>query len=161
MDFSKLNKQNAKAFFDKFMAGKNSSLENLFTISQQDSGPKRSDLDFSRDSLVKIWQWACPKLKTLETQPSTKDMPFWYDPMIRNARYAFVAFDPKVVRLVEGLAYYWGDTLVKHIPDAKWDIDPFPASELFCHPRVSSEFFSAHPIQNVSFLVSEIRVWTH
>ena len=125
MDFSSLNKANAKAFFDICLVNKDRRLNDLRQV------PALHDkLDYSRASLLPFWAW----FREGVLSPSERVLgaiPFWFD-----ARGACI---------IDGLASYWGETLTHNIPEVKWDIDPFPKSPYFCYPCVRSEFFSSHP----------------
>lgn len=63
MNFDKLTKRNAKAFFELYMAGKDGAIEALKQLSAATGGPKENEFDYSKDMLPPLWDWAKNKIK--------------------------------------------------------------------------------------------------
>lgn len=152
MTFDKLTKRNAKAFFELYMAGKDGAIKALKQLSAATGGPKENEFDYSKDMLPPLWDWAKNKIKKRDTP--LIDVPYiWHKPLIANNPHCHDAMlSLETLGIVDGIGYYIGDVIIKHMPDMAWGIDPYKASMDYCTPAVLNEFVTAHPTPTVYFL---------
>ena len=146
MTFDQLTQKNAKVFFEHFICKKDAIIEHLRNQSEKDGGPKASELNFGEDSLVPLWIWARRKLLEEKETDADKPYPFWHSALlISRPEHRNNTFSAGTCRIIDDLSCYWGELLIKHIPDLQWDIDPYKQSPHFCQPVVRSEFYTHSP----------------
>jgi hypothetical protein len=150
MNFDKLTKRNAKAFFELYMAGKDAAIEALTQLSAATGGPKANEFDHSIETLTPIWLWARDKIMMVKENAPDDKLPLWYNYEIRcNPHNTGIHFTPESADLIDKLAYYYGDTLIKHIPETDWSIDPYINEFYYCKPVVRSEYFTSYPVRAI------------
>jgi len=145
--FATLDKKNARAFFDLYMNRKEPVLAEFKARSETTGGPKASALNYSIESLTPLWAWL-RKNAPFATEPPTLELrPPWYGfELITNPHNPGFHLTPMAAANADGFAYYWGETLLRYIPDTKWDIDPFPKDWSYCKPVILSDFFVNDPL---------------
>ena len=146
--FEKLNKRNAKAFFDAYLARKDGVLAEMMRQYAADGHDPR-ELDYSPQSLVPFWVWMRVKM----TSPSwdvqdapNEQMPMWYLPLHVNDEHRPRPISKQSAELADMFAYYWGEVLRRNIPDLHWGIGDHPGSYGYCAPMVLGEYYSAIPL---------------
>ena len=147
MTFDTLTRENAKAFFDLYMSRKDKVLAEFMARSETTGGPKASELDYSKESLIPLWLWVRDKTPFAEQHPSLELLPPWYSyELVTNPYSRTICFTPEASANLDGLSYYFGEVVLRNVPDAKWGIDPYLKEFHFCKPVVRSEFFTCYPI---------------
>lgn len=152
MTFDHLTQKNAKAFFDLYMSRKDQVLAEFMARSEATGGPKASDLDYSKESLIPLWLWVRDKMPFATQHPPLELLPPWYSfELVTNPHSQTICFTPEAASNLDGLSYYFGEVLLRNVPDAKWGIDPYPKGFNFGKPTIQNEFFSNYPI-NMSII---------
>lgn len=147
MKFHTLTKQNAKAFFELYMSRKDKVLAEFKARSEATGGPKVSELDYSEQSLIPLWLWVRDRTPHASEHPPLDLLPPWYEfELITNPHSRTICFTPEAAHNLDGLSYYWGEVLLRNIPDTKWSIYPYRGEIYYCKPAVNSEFFSNYPL---------------
>jgi hypothetical protein len=78
-------------------------------------------LDFSLDSLLHAWPWALARARrATEPLADDADTPPW---MFERA----TALAPETLTLADALSHYLGETLVRSVPGARWELGHDPA----------------------------------
>ena len=143
--FERLNKRNAKAFFEAYMARKDGVLAEMLRQYTAD-GHNSSELDYSPQSLVPFWVWMREKMASpiwnIE-DVSYDQMPMWYMPIIVNNPYKPTRLSLEAAKLTEMFDCYWGEVLVRNILEMRWGIGDHPGSMGYCEPMVMSEYYSS------------------
>lgn len=140
-------KENAKAFFDLYMSRKDKVLAEFIARSEATGGPKTSELNYTKESLVPLWLWVRDKTPYAPMHPPLDLLPPWYSfELIKNPHSQKTCFTPEAAANLDGLSYYFGDTLLRYVPDTEWGINPYLKGFDFAKPCVQSEFFNLYPI---------------
>ena len=140
-------KENAKAFFDLYMSRKDKVLAEFMARSETTGGPKASELDYSKESLIPLWLWVRDKTPFAAQHPPLELLPPWYSfELVTNPHSQKTCFTPEAAANLDGLSYYFGEVLLRYVHDVKWGINPYPKGFDFGKPTVQSEFFSSYPL---------------
>ena len=140
-------KENARAFFDLYMSRKDKVLAEFIARSEATGGPKTSELNYTKESLVPLWLWVRDKTPYAPMHPPLDLLPPWYSfELITNPHSQKTCFTPEAAANLDGLSYYFGETLLRYVPDTQWEIDPYIKGYFFGKPTIRSEFFTNYPI---------------
>jgi len=117
--FEELTKKNSKEFYRLYLANKEAALADLFADAAQDG----ISLDFSPDSLTALWQWAYPQFEYCSQHPVSDDIPIWYQPeYVNHPHFSGPPMTLKSIKIRDKLAYYFGEVLIRHIPNLHWEL---------------------------------------
>lgn len=140
-------KENARAFFDLYMSRKDKVLADFIARSEATGGPKASELNYTKESLIPLWLWVRDRMPYAPQHPSLDLLPPWYSfELVTNPHSQSICFTPEAAANLDGLSYYFGETLLRYVPDTQWDIAPYPKDGYFGKPVVRSEFFAEYPV---------------
>ena len=148
--FVDMSRAQARTFLDGFRGELTPRLAALRSEAAASGGPSPRELDLTPASLGPLWAWAAPRLSWREGyeppppgQPGGRvaltdleppeQLPSWFDPIVPGwARWA-----PASLWLIDGLARYLGETLVVHVPGARWAAG---------HARARGYVYENHPV---------------
>lgn len=140
-------KENARAFFDLYMGRKDKVLADFMARSEATGGPKASELNYTKESLIPLWLWVRDRTPYAPQHPPLDLLPPWYSfELVTNPHRQRICFTSEAAANLDGLSYYFGETLLRYVPDTQWDIGPYPKDGYFGKPVVRSEFFANYPI---------------
>ena len=147
-NFDKLTKKNAQAFFEVYMERKDAVLDGFRQSVEKNGGPSKDELNFSSESLIPLWMWLWPKLELCENHPDIADRPIWYDFQITNNPHCNTPLTKDTVRWIDGLAYYFGETVIRNIPNVYWTVCSDKNAFHYNKPVLSGNIF-AYPLHNM------------
>lgn len=131
--FVEMSRPEAEAFLDRFLSETPQQLERLRRLATTTGGPRPEALDLSPGSLTPLWTWAAPRLAfrsgytppplgepggrvPLDALEPEGQLPSWFDPVVPG----WARWSADSLWLIDGLARYLGETLVTHVPRARW-----------------------------------------
>ncbi len=147
--FEKLTKRNAQAFFEAYLDRKDAVLAEFIKKIETQGGSSQAELDFSPQSLVPLWTWLWPRLRLADEHPENQgQLPMWYAVEVSNNPHGNTPLPVETALWIDGLAYYFGDTVVKNIPDAKWAICTDNKAAYYNKPVIDGSVF-IYPLNNM------------
>ena len=152
-EYSKLTKRNSKAFFDVYMARKDDVLNAFFNKIESQGGPKREELDFSPESLIPLWTWLRKQVKLPDNDehPPEEERPIWYDYTAINGRYGQFNIDKETAHWLDGLAYYFGEVLIKYL-GLHWCLETDSRTEYYNKPVLDGGTYF-YPLNNLRNMI--------
>lgn len=133
--FHELTRREAADFLERFQSETPQRLTDLRQLVSATGGPPEPALDLSPRSLEPLWDWALPRLDWREgwTPPRGDEpprrvgpdeleppgtLPSWFDPCVPG----WAAFSAPTLWLVDGMARYLGECLVREVRRARWGV---------------------------------------
>lgn len=127
-------RREAAGLLATFLARTPARLDELRAEAADSGGPPPGSLDLSTDSLGPLWEWAAPRfawrpgyapppfgLPGPRVDPHAVEpaatLPEWFDPDLHWNRLSLQS-----VWLVDGLARYLGECLLREVPGARWTV---------------------------------------
>lgn len=139
-EFTHLNKTNSKDYFDAYLERKDAVLNGFIEEISKEINIK--ELNFNPDSLVYIWALLSPKLSLSNDHPEKELMPIWYETEIKNNPYINdIAFDVKTANWIDGLSYYFSETLFHNIDNIYWTIEEDKNCYFYNKPIINGSFY--------------------
>lgn len=119
--FWKMKRPQAEEYFRKYVESHPQRLEEFRQAVAAQGGPPLEALDFSPESLVPVWAWTMPRIRRRENPPRDEEPVFeWAEPEDN----AF--FTAETLRLIDGLASYFAECVLRNIPGTRWVIGHAP-----------------------------------
>lgn len=114
----------ADAYFTEWVVGGARTLEAFARRLAEDGGPA-DRLDGRPESLTPVFTWVVEHLTFVTDEVvDDGDLPPWFLPgPVGDARGEL---DPASARLADGLARYFGEVAVRHVPGARWVVGDEP-----------------------------------
>jgi hypothetical protein len=148
--FVEMSRAEGKAFLDRFLRETPEQLERLRELAAATGGPRPEELDLTPASLTPLWTWAMPRLRWRsgytppplgepggrvppEALEPEDQLPSWFDAGIPG----WARWSADSLWLIDGLARYLGETLIAHVPRAKW---------VAGHARTKGYMYQNHPV---------------
>lgn len=138
--------QEAEEFLRLYLAAAPASLQRLRERSAATGGPDDDQLDFGRDSLVPLFEWAMEQFKLRPDdepkefvdkgeagrfyQPLGGEQPMWYG---RTALSSPDWWDDDTLALIDGLTYYFAEAVIRAVPGAHWEVGHHPQYKRWWH----------------------------
>lgn len=141
-DFSKLKRKEAKVLFDWFTSNIEERV-NLLKMLYAWDGFDKSDLDYSLESLDKVWAWFVGLINLYTHQILKRDIPKGKLPQKGAFIYDFMNYSNLCILLTAistDIGIYLGETFIKHNPSAKWDFVSKPKDATFVNKPAISNF---------------------
>lgn len=169
--YGKITKRNAEEFFINCMLVKSSRIEWLIHLALT-GGAEPEELDFSRQSLLYIWQHVHRFVHRVTPAPFRPDetggKPEWFSylyPLIavrEEDKYSIHkgGYDLRTLWIMDGLAYYFGEVFVRRYEHMAWRSFVSPRYEMSGIPHILSEqwpTFNICPWQQAA--VAMVRTW--
>lgn len=127
--------EEAEEYLRRYLATAEPRLAWLREESARTGGPTPDQLDYSRDSLVPLWEWAIGQFRLRPAdapldfvdlgrqgryyRPHDADLPMWFG---RRAVQAPDGWSDETLALIDGLIYYLAETVLRAVPGAKWEV---------------------------------------
>lgn len=141
-DFSELKKKDAKIIFDWFTSNIQERV-NLLKMLYEYDGHDKAALDYSVESLDKIWAWFVSLINLYTYHILKRDVPKERLPNEGSFIYDFIN-DSKLCVLLTAIStdigIYLGETFIKNNPSAKWDFMSKPKDATFVNKPALSKF---------------------
>jgi hypothetical protein len=155
----------AEAALGRYLEAAGPRLRWLRELAARSGGPPAEDLDLSRDSLVPLWAWAMGRLR-LRPPGAPLDparAPLWCAYPVPSTNSSFAArfaasFDDETLELIDGLIYYYAETLIRARPGAHWSVGylPQPGYVSQGRPVVAGYAAQIDPFTPVSTLIGRV-----
>ena len=117
--FKDMGSEQARQFFDRFLAESQPSLD-LLESRMRAAGKPWSEcrFDFSSDSLVPVWDYFLAHFTTQDrSEKELADVPDWVLPTVSR-----VGFSPATRRMIAWIGFYFAEVILRVVPQAKWGI---------------------------------------
>ncbi len=132
VDFSTMTRARAKAYLGRFVEEMDACHDRLVATAAATGGPGRDELDFSRESLDPLWEWAAPRCAwragyvlpprgsmevwDLELEPAS-ELPSWFH---QPSGIGMDRLDRATLWLADGVGRYFGEVLRRHVEGVRW-----------------------------------------
>ncbi len=111
--YQQLSRAEAKAHFDRYVATEQERLEAFRDLVERLGGPKRPELDLSRDSMRPLGAWV---LGAVADGPRDGEVPLWAQSMPPYQ----LTWSGDGIRLMDGLATYFAAAVHRRHPGLTW-----------------------------------------
>jgi hypothetical protein len=110
---------NATEFLERYVSASAARLQWLRDLAAGTGGPRQ--WDYSRESLVPLWAWAITRfrLRGADEDVEPGRVPMWYG---REPAPAPHWWSDETLALIDALAYYFGECLLRAIPGSRWEV---------------------------------------
>jgi hypothetical protein len=142
-------KEDPKAFLEAYLARKEGVLSDFTVLLENQFSLPRKVVDYSPESLITIWRAVKSSFKEATVHPERKDMPLWYYyefVAFEHLRSRFSTFDAFTLKLIDGLSYYLGETIIATVPNAYWTNSELETPYKGIVPIVSDNNYSIQPL---------------
>ncbi|NJC67015.1 hypothetical protein HC028_21270 [Planosporangium flavigriseum] len=115
----------AAEYLQRYLAAREPRLRWLADLAAGTGGPAPEQLDFSRQSLVPLWEWAMKQFR-LRDEDKVVDptrVPMWYG---RSPAPAAYWWSDETLDLIDAVIYYFGECLRRAVPGARWEVGHAP-----------------------------------
>ena len=146
-----MTKAQAQAYFERFTAEMQPSLQRLSQQAGTSAGPASAELDLTPGSLDLLWEWAAPRLSwregyappdvgrpgpriAAEQLEPADQLPSWFH---HPSAAGYARFSAVTLWLIDGLGRYLGATVVHTLPGTSWAVG---------HSRVSGYVYQNQPV---------------
>jgi len=120
--FSKMDKKEAQAFFDWFVGQSEARQKCLMETVRRSNGPA-GELDYSFDSLVPLWRWVRPYLKTRKLSAREREEEIRKTPeLLRGVVTDFRDLTDTTLSLCIDISYYLAEVFRRKYPQIEWAI---------------------------------------
>jgi hypothetical protein len=162
----------AQEFLQRYLATAPDSLQRLRDRSAATGGPTPDELDLSRDSLVPLFEWAMGQFRLRPSdeptdfidkgdlgryyQPRGGVQPIWFG---RTGLHAPGWWDDDTLVLIDALAFYFAEALMRAIPEAHWEAGHDPNAKRWIHenqPVIVGAGPAFEPLQHMFHLAGGI-----
>ena len=152
--FDMITKENAKEFFDTYMANKEAALDSL----AHDVNLEGLELDFSPESLTPLWQWAQCRYQYGDEHPSIDKVPIWYYPeRVNNRHFGGAPLTIEAAKVQDQVAYYFAEVVVRNLPEMKWGLYMKGGSPYSYRPILVGAV-PAYPINTVGNVLTRVLI---
>ncbi|MFC3689271.1 hypothetical protein [Aquipuribacter hungaricus] len=148
--FVALSRPEAAAYLERFLGETPQALARTVELAASLDGPRPGIFDLSAASLDPLWGWAAPLLSwrdgytppapgepggrvPLDVLEPEDELPSWFDPVVPG----WARWSAESLSLIDGLARYLGETLVREVPTARW---------VAGHARARGYMYQNHPV---------------
>lgn len=164
--------QEAKEYLGHYLAAAPASLQRLRERSAATGGPTHDQLDFGRDSLVPLFEWAMgqfnlrPEDEPKEFvdagelgrfyRPKGGQQPMWYG---RTGLTAPDWWDDDTLALIDALTYYFAEAVIRAVPGAHWEVGHHPQVKRWWHenqPVIAGAGEPFEPLQGMFAIASGV-----
>ena len=174
--FPGMSRRQARAYLAQFLGEMDASHDRLVGTSEASGGPGRGELDFTRESLGPLWEWARPRYawradyvpvplgqpnpwRPSGLEPASA-LPSWFH---HPSGIGMERFDAESLWLMDGVARYAARTLTQRLPHLNWGRGTrFPPGYIHANQPVLKGFdvdlcpYSSEAGRAVSVLVPEL-----
>jgi hypothetical protein len=155
----------AEEFLRRYVATAPAALQWLRERSAATGGPTPDELDFSRDSLVPLFEWAIGQFRLRPGdqptdfvdkgdlgryyQPRGGRQPIWFG---RTGLHAPHWWDDDTLALIDALTFYFAESVMRVVPGARWEVGRHPELKRWVHenqPVLTGAGEAFEPIQGM------------
>jgi hypothetical protein len=115
----------AEDYLKRYLAAREPRLRWLTELAARTGGPTPQQLDFGRESLVPLWEWAIGRFRVRgeDRVVDPARVPMWYG---RSPAPAAYWWSDETLDLIDAVAYYFGECLRRAVPGAQWEVGHAP-----------------------------------
>jgi hypothetical protein len=115
----------AEEYLRRYLAAREPRLRWMIDLADRSGGPAPQHLDFSRESLVPLWEWAIGlfRLRGQDAMVDPTRVPMWYG---RSPAPAAYWWSDETLDLIDAVVYYFGECLRRAVPGARWEVGHVP-----------------------------------
>jgi hypothetical protein len=115
----------AQEYPQRYLAARGPRLRWLTDLAARTGGPAPQRLDFSRESLVPLWEWAMSQFRVRDEDKVVDPtrVPMWYGRPPAPAAYIW---SDETLDLIDAVVYYFGECLRRAVPGAQWEVGHAP-----------------------------------
>lgn len=122
--FEIMTKRETDVYFQWFVSQVPSRIETLSTYFEQTSNERKSGLDLSQESLIKLWEWFVPNIQrvtrtTEEIQEEMSNAPDWLKEEIEND---MLKFSKETEMIIIDIGIYFGAVFLKSNSNLNWGV---------------------------------------
>lgn len=124
--YKRVTKRNSEKYFQDFLAKQETSLQWLFNFLESSQGINKSELDFSSNSLILLWESSSQYIEMIKPIPNYNEnqsqLPLWFylhtEFLYREDVGGYAALS---LQIMEALIYYFAEVFIKN-HHLKWEI---------------------------------------
>jgi hypothetical protein len=167
-----MTKPQARAYLEQFLGEMPACLDRLRRRCAATGGPVESDLDFTADSLDRVWSWAAPRFQWREgyTPPASRgdlqpqfnpddleppeDLPSWF---YHPSGIGLARFSAATLLLIDRLGRYLGQAVINSVPGTGWTTGATrPKGNMFAnHPVLAGIAYEVSPMSACASLAAQ------
>lgn len=143
-DFDIMTKKEAKKHFDWYITEIPKRINILKDAYEFTGGGIKEDLNFTPESLVKLWKWFIPYVTevnktTEEIEEENNSTPEWLLNYIVTTKLSF-----ETLALIKDISIYFGEVFISNYPQLRWDVLYKPKNLFEVNRPVILGFSKAH-----------------
>ncbi|WP_156916221.1 hypothetical protein [Methanolobus tindarius] len=120
--FREMSKKEAQKYFDWYMSVLPDRIDILMDFFERTGGGTKSELDYTPESLIKLWKWFIPHVELVEKSPEELERevqasPEWLKEEIKNDTHRV---NTVTLAIAMDIAMYYGEVFVKNFQSVKW-----------------------------------------
>ncbi len=121
--FLGMSDEQAQSFFDEYLRARDDRLKALKTYFQETGGGDETDLNFTPESLIRLWSWAKQHLHRREFTSRERERIANMPDVLRNdSLFTTPPLSEESLKLVNDMAYYFADVLIERLKGVYWKI---------------------------------------
>lgn len=121
-EFREMNKKEAQKYFEWYMSALPDRLNILIDYFVKTGGGNEAELDYTPESLIKLWKWFIPHVEVVEKSPDELDKELKDAPDLLKDKISTNTHKLSVITLAIAMdiAQYYGELFVKNFEKVEW-----------------------------------------